>query len=801
MSRVFVIRDALGDRPADSADFPLSVGGEGSAIRLAGQPPGSALFLGLDQADVFAQGKPGVDVLHNGAAIEGSVWLNPGDVLDIGGARLRMADVQGERVMLVEDTAPGNVTAPPAGFVAAPEVTGADGERIEAITFRAPGTRPSQRVGFSALRIFGYVAAVLITAAIWFVFTATTVRVSTDPAAARVSFRGGLPAIPVAGRFVVRPGAYQVHIERIGYKSTDQRVLITAAPRQQFDFKLEKLPGTLLVQTPAATQISIDDVARGMAPGEFELAAGRHLVQLRAPRYQVFKDEVEVEGRGVRQRWAPSLVPMWSEVTITSEPAGAEVFIAGRSRGVTPLVTQLDAGVQNVELRRAGFKSWTNDVQVQPNQAFTIGPVRLGLPDGRLAIRSEPTGAAVTIAGVYRGVTPLDLDLRPELEQKLEIAKAGFEPQERIVALKAGEQRSIAVALNGVFGEVTVKAQPADAQLFIDGQLRGSPDQTLKLTATTHDIEIRKPGLVTFKTTVTPRTGLPQLVTATLMNEEQTKLASIPPLIRTAAGGELKLMPVGSFVMGSPRREAGRRANETQHPVALQRPFYFGVHEVTNVEYRKFKPEHRSGVVGANTLDLDRQPAVGIGWEDAAAYCNWLSEQEKLTPAYENKGGAWALAVPVTNGYRLPTEAEWEWVARFDKPGKLRRYPWGDDLPVPADSGNFADQSARTFVQESIPDYDDGYAATAPVASFPPSPLGVFDVGGNAAEWVNDYYATVFETQQPEVDPTGPGQGRQRVIRGSSWKSFSVTDLRLTARDYGDASRNDLGFRIARYAQ
>ena len=801
MSRVFVIRDALGERPADSADFPLSVGGEGSAIRLAGQPSGSAFFLGLDESEVFAQVKPGIEVLHNGAAIRGSVWLNPGDILDIGGARLRMVDAPGERVLLVEDGAPGNITAPPIALVAAPNAGGLDDARIEAITFRAPGPRPRRRVTFSALRLAGYLAAMLVVAVIWFLFTATTVRVVSDPPAERVNFRGGLPAIPIAGRFVIRPGAYEVHIERTGYKPAEHRVLISAAPRQQLDFKLQKLPGRLLVQTPVAAQISIDDMSRGTAPGEFELAAGRHRVQLSVPRYQPFKGEVEVEGRGVRQRWSPSLVPMWSEVTITSDPAGAEVLIAGQSRGLTPLVTQLDAGLQSIELRRAGFKSWTSDVQVQANQPLTIGPVRLGLPDGHLAIRSEPAGAAVTLAGVYRGVTPLELELRPELEQHLVIAKAGFEPQERAVALQAGERRSIVVPLTGVFGEVTVKAQPADAQLFVDGEPHGSPNQLLKLTATAHEIEIRKPGLLSFKTTVTPRPGLQQLVTATLMNEEQARLASIPAVIRSTAGTELKLMPLGNFVMGSPRREAGRRANETQYPVALQRPFYFALRETTNVEYRKYKPEHRSGFVGANTLDLDRQPVVGISWEDAAAYCNWLSQQEKLPPAYVSKNGTFVLAMPVTTGYRLPTEAEWEWVARFDRPGKLRRYPWGDDLPVPVNSGNFADQSARTFVQETIPDYDDSYAATAPVGSFPANPLGVFDVAGNAAEWVNDYYATKFETQQPEIDPAGPAEGKQRVIRGSSWRSFSVTDLRLTARDYGDASRNDLGFRIARYAQ
>ena len=166
--------------------------------------------------------------------------------------------------------------------------------------------------------------------------------------------------------------------------------------------------------------------------------------------------------------------------------------------------------------------------------------------------------------------------------------------------------------------------------------------------------------------------------------------------------------------MGSPRREAGRRANESQRPVKLERRFYMGLREVTNAEFRQFRPEHRSGFILQQTLDLDRQPAVNVSWQDAAAYCNWLSAQEGLAAAYETKGGRLAPVTPITNGYRLPTEAEWEWVAR-GAGGSLRKYPWGDALPVPAGAGNFADRSAQALVPLVIPDFDDGFAATAPV--------------------------------------------------------------------------------------
>jgi formylglycine-generating enzyme required for sulfatase activity len=285
-----------------------------------------------------------------------------------------------------------------------------------------------------------------------------------------------------------------------------------------------------------------------------------------------------------------------------------------------------------------------------------------------------------------------------------------------------------------------------------------------------------------------------------LKSDKEAAAVARPPVIRPAGGHELRLLAGGRFEMGASRREPGRRANETLREVELVRPFYLGVREVTNAQFRRFKADHSSGRFGPHDLGGDELPVVQVTWEDAALFCNWLSAQEGKPPAYTVAAGKPVGTSPLGPGYRLPTEAEWSRAARYPAQGPLK-YPWGASLPAPPKSGNFADQSARNLIPILLQGYDDGYPVAAPVGSFAPNALGIFDLGGNVAEWVHDAYAIPPAEGPVERDPAGPSSGELHVILGSSFLHGSVSELRLSYRDYGTKPRADVGFRIARYSE
>lgn len=233
-----------------------------------------------------------------------------------------------------------------------------------------------------------------------------------------------------------------------------------------------------------------------------------------------------------------------------------------------------------------------------------------------------------------------------------------------------------------------------------------------------------------------------------------------------AQGIRFRLIPGGSYLLGSPTVEVGRYADEAlPHRVDL-RPFYIAVTETTNAQYDRFLKAtgHQAPLYWQDrNLNGPDQPVAGVTWEDAAAFCRWLTQ---------------VTGVP----HNLPSEAQWEAAARGGLLG--RPYPWGAALPEAAGVFRANLRNDRTA--------KDGYMLTAPVGSFPANGYGLYDMAGNVSEWCLDRYVPVAA-----AGPFKPGL--LRLLKGGSWFS-PARELRCAARQSAPPQYADgyIGFRVVR---
>jgi len=467
--------------------------------------------------------------------------------------------------------------------------------------------------------------------------------------------------------------------------------------------------------------------------------------------------------------------------------------------GTTPCTVQLTSGRHTLSFSKDMFSDGTLLLDVKAATS-TTAHIELKPAPAMITITSVPVKATVAVDNTFRGHTPLTVALTPEEEHTVRLSAPGYGSIEQRLTLRPEEKRDLQLSLSPEFGTIFLSVEPANAEVLVEGKKPAVSIGRLELPTKEQVIEVRAQGYATEKRTIVPNKNYSQQVAIALQRATPVGSGALPPKFNVSpVGHELLLIQPETFVMGAPRREPGRRANERERQVVMDKPFYLSKRLVTNKEFRRFRKDHDSGAVGEHSLNGDDQPVVNVGWEDAVEFLNWLSLQEGLPPFYRKIGDTF---VPVSNdapGYRLPTEAEWAYAARIAGRIQSDRFPWQGPFPPKQLCGNFADESAKTLLPTIISGYNDGFPVTSPVGKFPENKAGFYDMGGNASEWCNDYY-TAYTTDSVETaNPMGPTSGTHRVIRGSSWRDSSITELRLSYRGYHRTGQDYVGFRVARY--
>ncbi len=805
MSRLVEIYGSDEMRRFGESDFPLLIGSDESAhIHLPGIASVAA-HVGDSRGHLFLQpaaaGHDADPVYHNDEHMQSSVWLKSGDITRIAEWVISWQHA-GDRLEARVGKGPQPVLTPP----------GDHAEPLHAETQSKKLPRVSKDQGKphkSGLRNLLASLFVLLLLCAGFILLAKPLEVLIMPEPDRLSVSGFPPAFGWADRFVGLPGTYTVHAEKTGYHLLKKQVEIGGSSAGKYQFDLEKLPGLLhITSSPPGVTVSVDGVKGGGSTpvAGLEIAAGSHVLRFEHPRYFSVEKTVEIEGRGEKQSLVVTLEPAWAEVTISSQPAGAEVFIDDRQMGLTPLELELVHGTHALLMQKEKFTDFDRDFAVQAGVDLILPTFALTPSPATVVLSSKPHGASISVDSLFMGRTPLTLSLSSKESHEIDLVAAGFKPKRKSVTLQPEEERQINLTLEEEFGTIFLSTTPANATVYVDGKKYGQATGKLRLATRPHKIEVRAKGYDSAVQTITPQSGFSQRIEIGLSRPKKradhSEKATLEQTIETAAGQRMILITPTSFTMGASRQEPGRRANEREHQVQLKRPYYVSIKEVTNAEFRLFDVQHSSGSVGNRSLENDSQPVVNVSWDDAARYVNWLSKKDGLTPFYREENGKMVSAAGKGKGYRLPTEAEWAFVSRMAGRQDPARYPWQGSFPPVKNSGNFADESALHLLPLIIDGYTDSYPATAPTGSFGPNPVGLFDIGGNAAEWCHDYYAVYTGMiSQAKVDPMGPETGSHHLVRGSSWRDAGITELRLSYRRYSREPASDIGFRIVRYAK
>ncbi len=644
-------------------------------------------------------------------------------------------------------------------------------------------------VGVSALSMLG--ALVILTVVL--VSRGTRIEVKPDEAAVQSSVNLSTGIAVIIGETLYSLSKNPaIAVSAAGFQSVSQ-ILNDNDFGKVMTVTLPPLPAKVELSTNIANDktnwLINGEVLSTSTVFEFELTAGDYKLAVIHPYYNVETLTLSLT-RGEFFNKTIELDPIDGMMTIKTNPSDAHVSINTVDMGLSPLSLSIRGGEHDVTIALDNYETINDKIEVSRAKPEVNRDYKLELQKATIGVTLKPAGGKLILDGITVRETN-KISVEAGIKHQLNYSKQGYFAESKTFKVEANDALQLAFDLKKEMGNVDIESSP-EAEIELNGEFIGTTPLQLSLNAVEQKFTLTKRRFRSVTKTIIPSANSTKKISVSLIPEQIARLKEAPNFYSNKAGGKLKLFtPNDSFTMGAERSEIGQRANEFIKTVKLSKAFYAGVYEVTNEEYTQYDKTSQGD---------PKNPVTSVSWIEAAAYCNWLSQLEGFTPVYQINNNQLQSINSNTDGYRLLTEAEWEWLARKSGKSVQTLFVWGNERVIPKNAINIADETAKGKVKIFVSKYNDGYAEAAPVGHFTQEKSGLYDQGGNVSEWTHDSYSIAL----PEVgkvfqDPVDLTMSNVHVVKGANWRSGSVTELRSSFREGLNASRDNLGFRIGRY--
>ena len=565
--------------------------------------------------------------------------------------------------------------------------------------------------------------------------------------------------------------------------------------RSLINVVLEPLPGIVdfTVNSPGVFRISVDGTR--LDPDrltELELNQGTHTVTITGERINPIGEQIEVTGYGERQSFSFDTLAAQSRFSVSVMPEFALLILDGMEIGHGTYSGAISTGTHEIRFKADGYRELTRTFQVETDEMFDLGAVELVPNPATLLIKTTPGDAALFLNSSFVGNSGSKFEVPPDRSHQLAIRKTNFEDLIVQVRMKPGE-----VAEKSFVLEKKAISANVQSDREVNVQLNGKAQGTTPLTLTVHvgdRIDVTKEGFQPRFVVVDKVGGSPRTYTFKMLTPREFAYENAATERVVLGNLTMRKFPPLAFEM-TPAVKVDGLASPEKISVNLTRPFYIGKHEVTHADFAAY--DSTSNPVN----NPPETPITRVSWTEAVKFCNWLSKQENLEPVYEfGSSGLVQFVNEASLGYRLPTEMEWEASISFDlRSGEVvEPFPWGNKPDIPRAYGNFAGREMQSAGGRYLGNHVDNSVGIAKVGSYPANLNGLYDLAGNVSEWVHDYYQ-LNRMAGNTPDYMGPESELDHVVKGSNYKSASITMLYSQYRSFGNHKSDTTGFRIAKW--